>query len=115
MWTTPNERNKDKRYGTMKCMTKSCLAFVYFFERQINYNLNQYPPRQLSLPPPGNNNNNKNIVNKVFGASRSPARPSVHEVYTLVRGEGGGAIIFSDADYEGIDHDHTEAQVVTLQ
>lgn len=54
------------------------------------------------------------MVNTVFGGPRSPHRLAERTVYTIGRGKKWATISFSDEDYEGIDQDHTEALVITL-
>lgn len=53
-------------------------------------------------------------MNTVFGGHRSPPSPTEQAVYTTGRGKKGATISFLDENYEGIDQDHTEVLVITL-
>lgn len=115
MHSSPEDRPKEKHcdyHETHGHYTDNCLSLKYFLEKQVKAgNLSQYLPRQI-LGPSTSQTHNKNIVHTVFGGQVSPPREE-QSVYTI--SEGPPSIVtFTDADYEGINPNHTEALVVSL-
>ena len=62
-------------------------------------------------------NKEKNIVNMVIGGNQSPpASPSKSEVLSISQREQGNiGITFNDDDFEGVNPQHTEALVVSVE
>lgn len=115
MFSSPDDRPKDKHcdyHETHGHYTDNCLSLKYFLEKQVKAgNLSQYLPR-LITGASTSQAQGKNIVNTVFGGHNSPPREEQF-VYTIFEGPPN-TITFTDADYEGINPNHTEALVVSL-
>lgn len=126
LWTAPANRDSTKYceyHETHGHVTEDCKSLKRFLEGLIKQgHLNQYLPRQIAS---GNNNastsqqgvQGKNIVNVVIGGNQSPPRGQAGEqVMALDHTEmPHEPITFSEADFEGINPDNTEALVISIE
>lgn len=86
-----------------------------FIEEQIkNDNMNQYVQRKVAEREK-TTNSGKHVLNIVLGGARSPPPSSDRDGdVMMIQPCQDEPIVFSNADYEGLDPDHNEALVVTL-
>ncbi|XP_074356670.1 uncharacterized protein LOC141696429 [Apium graveolens] len=95
--------------------TENCLSLKYFIEDQVKKgNLNQYISRETNQREE-RQRKGKNVVNVVLGGSHSPPRSpgSGDEVFS-VQSYPEMMISFSSKVYEGVNPNHNETLVVTL-
>ncbi|XP_074327950.1 uncharacterized protein LOC141665865 [Apium graveolens] len=114
----PESRPYNRQCGyheTHEHKTENCLSLQYFIEDEVKKgNLNRYISRDTNQkeerPRRG-----KNVVNVVLGGSHSPSRSpgSGDEVFSI-QSYPKMVISFSNKDYEGVNPNHNEALVVTL-
>ena len=106
--------------------TDSCISLKYLLERLVHEGqINQYLPRQITNGTPSNDKGNnpstsnagKNIVNMVIGGHQSPPpSPIRSEVLAISQQEQARiGITFNDDDFEGINPQHSEALVVSVE
>lgn len=130
MWTAPEKRDSTEHcdyHGTHGHSTESCKSLKYFLERLLRQgHMNQYLPRQIVNPdyPNGNvsgvgtsqTDKGKNVINVVFGGSQTPPQMDVGGIHLIHSGtEANNTITFTDEDFEGVDPDHNEALVVSVE
>ncbi|XP_017237355.1 uncharacterized protein LOC108210538 [Daucus carota subsp. sativus] len=130
MWTTPEKRNSSEHCGyheTHGHSTESCKSLKYFLERLLRQgHINQYLPRQIvnqeyqgtnsSTAGTSSIDKGKNIINVVFGGSQTPPRAVEGEVYLIDSGPSTNNVVsFADNDFEGVNPDHNEALVVSIE
>ncbi|XP_074347466.1 uncharacterized protein LOC141686324 [Apium graveolens] len=115
---TPGNRARDKHCGYHEDhghTTENCFSFKMFIEDQIKKgNMNQYLQRRLDdrvKPSSGG----KYVVNMIFGGTSSPPRsPDMDNDVLMIQPAEDERIYFCNADYEGLDPEHNQALVVTL-
>ncbi|XP_074341925.1 uncharacterized protein LOC141679322 [Apium graveolens] len=114
----PENRARDKYYGYHEDhghTTEKCFSLKMFIEDQIKKgNMNQYLQRRICDKDraPGSG---KNVVNIVFGGTASPPRsPNQDNDVMMIQPFEDEPIYFSYSDYEGLNPDHNQALVVTL-
>ncbi|XP_074361138.1 uncharacterized protein LOC141701370 [Apium graveolens] len=114
----PENRARDKHCGYHEDhghTTENYFSFKMFIEDQIKKgNMNQYLQRKLNDKDkaPGNG---KHMVNVVFGGTTSPPQSlDVDNDVMMIQLFEDEPIYFSYSDYEGLDPDHNQALVVTL-
>ncbi|XP_074327940.1 uncharacterized protein LOC141665854 [Apium graveolens] len=114
----PENRVRDKHCGYQEDnghITKNCFSLKMFIENQIKKgNMNQYLQRRLN-DKDNTPNNNKSVVNIVFGGTTSPPRsPDMDNDVIMVQPFEDEPMYFSYSDFEGLDSDHNQVLVVTL-
>ncbi|XP_074327908.1 uncharacterized protein LOC141665823 [Apium graveolens] len=114
----PENRARDKHCGYHEDhghTTENCFSLKMFIEDQIKKgNMNRYLQRKLNDKDkaPGNG---KNVVNIGFGGTTSPIRsPDMDNDVMMIQPFKDDSIYFSYMDYEGLDPDHNQALMVTL-
>ncbi|XP_074356107.1 uncharacterized protein LOC141695791 [Apium graveolens] len=95
--------------------TENCFSFKMFIEDQIKKgNMNQYLQRRLNDrdKPSGGG---KHMVSMIFGGTSSPPRsPDEDNDVLMIQPAEDECIYFSNEDYEGLDPEHNQALIVTL-
>ncbi|KAL8133706.1 hypothetical protein AgCh_008952 [Apium graveolens] len=118
MQTPPESRPYNRQcdyHKTHGHKTENCLSLKYFIEDQVKKgNLNQYISREKNQREE-RQRKGKNVVNVVLGGSHSPPRSpdSGDEVFSI-QSYPEMMISFSSKDYEGVNPNHNEALVITL-
>ncbi|XP_074323142.1 uncharacterized protein LOC141660080 [Apium graveolens] len=114
----PGNRARDKHCGYHEDhghTTENCFSFKMFIEDQIKKgNMNQYLQRRLDDrdKPSGGG---KHVVNMIFGGTSSPPRsPDEGNDVLMIQPTEDERIYFSSTEYEGLDPEHNQALVVTL-
>ncbi|XP_074337356.1 uncharacterized protein LOC141674548 [Apium graveolens] len=118
MQTPPESRPYNRQYDyheTNEHKTENCLSLKYFIEDQVKKgNLNQYISRETNQKEE-RQMRGKNVVNIVPGGSHSPPRsPNSGDEVFSIQSYPEMVISFSSKDYEGVNPNHNEALVVTL-
>ncbi|XP_074366491.1 uncharacterized protein LOC141707301 [Apium graveolens] len=118
MQTPPESRpcnTQNDYHETHGHKTENCLSLKYFIEEQVKKgNLNKYLVWDCNQRGEGTKKGN-NIVNVVLGGSHSPLRsPDFGEEVLSIQSLLEMVISFSNKDYEGINPNHDEALVITV-
>ncbi|XP_074355838.1 uncharacterized protein LOC141695497 [Apium graveolens] len=118
MQTPPESRPYNRQcdyHETHGHKKENCLSLKYFIEDQVKKgNLNKYLVRESNNRGDGQKRGN-NVVNMVLGGSHSPPRsPDFGEEVLSIQSLPDLVISFTIKDYEGVNHHHNTALVVTL-
>lgn len=119
MIIAPENRPTHKQceyHGTHGHTTENCLSLKYFIEDQIKKgNMGQYIARKTMEKGEGSGAGKKHVVNVVMGGSSSPPpSPDSGDEVMMIQSFPEQVITFSNADFEGVDINHNEALVVSL-
>ncbi|XP_074359732.1 uncharacterized protein LOC141699805 [Apium graveolens] len=118
MHTPPESRPYNRQcdyHETHGHKIENCLSLKYFIEEQVKKgNLNKYLVQDNNQRGEGPKKGNY-IVNVVLGGSHSsPRSPDFGEEVLSIQSLQEMVISFSNKDYEGVNPNHNEALVVTL-
>lgn len=114
--TTRNQSKWCDFHGEFGHTTEECLSLKFYLEKLAKQgHLGHYLPAGAKTTEPAPVGG-KAVINMVIGGSSSPPPgPTSNHVLSLEHGAADcNLITFSDADYEGINPDHNQALVITL-